>query len=165
MESPQLQLQANKCLVARPKTGLAKGCGGATKTNGTFCGGPACTAANPCAPVACKADKTKLFKCHLCSTGKPAGTCHLMPPHAGMPPLPKVVYKWWQLPTAVTINGVACPSCLTEGRKRAVTLEFVQLLAAGPSVKVHISFGTAAASTAAACADVKSPSTKGQPAA
>lgn len=124
--------------------GIGKGCGGATKTNGTFCDGPGCTASNPCATKSCKTDHS--FTCKLCNNGSAASAC---PNQGGSnvpgPKLPKVVYKWWQLPTKVEIDGEACADCLDTSHKRQVTLDFARLqLAAGSgsqSIKVDISFG------------------------
>ena len=125
-----------------PGIGVGKGCGGATKANCSYCAGPGCTKSNPCASDSCKKPGST---CTVCSNG--GTTCKITPPAGGgaMPKLPPVVYEWWQIPTKVTINGKPCASCLVPGGKnRSVTLTVAQLKAAGPSVAVHISFGSAA---------------------
>ena len=133
------------------RTGLAKGCGGATKTNGTFCDGPGCTATNPCATKTCKTDQK--YTCKLCNNGSASPSACPGWGGGGAPYLPPVVYKWWQLPTKVEINGEECPTCLdsSSGAKkkpRQVTLDFARLQAAGVSTKIHISFGRPAATKA-----------------
>lgn len=127
--------------------GMPGGCGGATKTNGSFCAGVGCTASNPCATQACKSSTQNggNYTCDLCHDGQPASACTPPPPNAAptMPNLPKVDYQWWQMPTTVEINGVNCNTCLNRDEyPRQVTLDFQRLAAAGPSVKIHISFGS-----------------------
>jgi hypothetical protein len=128
------------------RKGVFYGCGGTTKTNGTFCDGPGCMETNPCATKTCKTDH--LFTCALCNNGSASPSACPSAPGTG-----HYVYKWWQLPTKVEINGEECSACLdtSSGAKkkpRQVTLDFARLQAAGVSTKVHISFGRAAATKA-----------------
>ena len=114
---------------------MAGACGGATKANTSFCGGPGCTKDNPCTSAACKQPGSH-FTCTRCSDN--LTDCATNPTPWVGPALPPVHYEWWQLPTKVEVNGAACASCIAN---RSVTLESAQLKAAGPHVSVHITFG------------------------
>ena len=125
-------------------------CGGGTKAHTGDCGGAGCNITGQ--PCPCPKGEPE-FMCKKCCNG--GTTCPGIPGGGGggIPSVPPAKYEWWQIPTAVRINGKPCASCLsndTSKASRKVSLPFDLLSAAtaagtGTSVAIEISFGAAAA--------------------